>query len=106
MILYLHLATEILFDLLWRWIQYLNRCVVALASEVVEALGDSVPFSLEPILVDLERVRYIGPIPPASLVDLVTGRRSSPRLAAVAETAAAVLRNLRPWWLPRGERHK
>ena len=33
--------------------------------EVVEALGDIAPFSLEPILVDLEGGRYIGLILPA-----------------------------------------
>ena len=36
-----------------------------------------VPFSLEPILVYLERGHYIGPILPASLVDLIIGRRTA-----------------------------
>ena len=44
--------------------------------EVEEALGSSVPFSLKPILVDLERGRYTVSIIPATLADLVTGRRS------------------------------
>ena len=43
--------------------------------EVVEAPRASVPFSLEPILVKLEEGRYISPILPASLADLVAGRR-------------------------------
>ena len=43
--------------------------------EVEEAPGARVPFSLEPILVKLEGGRYIGPILPAALVDLVAGRR-------------------------------
>ena len=43
---------------------------------MVEALGASVPFSLEQILVKLEGGRYIGPILPVSLFDLVTGRWS------------------------------
>ena len=57
--------------------QYLNRCVAASASEVEEAPGASAPFSLEPILVELEGGRYNGPILPASLADLVTGRQPS-----------------------------
>ena len=68
------LDTTLLFDVLRRWSQYLNRCVAASASEVVKSPGDSVPFSLETILVDLEGGRYICPILPASLADLVTGR--------------------------------
>ena len=47
------------------------------AYEVVEAPGDSVPFSLEPILVELERGRYIILILPIYLSDLVKGRRPS-----------------------------
>ena len=49
-----HLATTLLFDVSRRWSQYLNRCVAALASEVVKEPGASVPFYLEPILVELE----------------------------------------------------
>ena len=45
------------------------------ASEVVESPGASVPFYLEPIMVELEGGRYIIPILPASLADLVAGRR-------------------------------
>ena len=56
----------------WRWSQYLNRCVAASDLEVEEAPGSSVPFYLEPILVDLEGGRYIGPILPAALADLVS----------------------------------
>ena len=66
-----HLATTLLFDVSRRWSQYLNRCVAALASEVVKEPGASVPFYLEPILVELEGGRYIGPTLPASLADLV-----------------------------------
>ena len=42
---------------------------------MVELPGDRVPFSLETILVDLEGGRYIGPILPVSLANLLTGRR-------------------------------
>ena len=42
-----------------------------------EAPGDRVPFSLEPILVEMEGRRYTGPILPASLADLITGRQSA-----------------------------
>ena len=41
-----HLATTLLFDVLRRWSQYLNRCVAASDSKVVEAPGGRVPFSL------------------------------------------------------------
>ena len=77
MILSPNLATELLFDVLWWCRQYLNRFVAALNSEVVEAPWGSIPFSLEPILVNLKEGRYIGPILPVSLFDLVTGRRPS-----------------------------
>ena len=70
-----HLATTLLFDLLRRLSHYLNRCVAELASEVEEAPGASIPFSLEPIMVELEGGRYIVPILPASLANLVAGRR-------------------------------
>ena len=56
-------------------VQYLNRCVAASASEVEKAPGASVPFYLEQTLVDLEGGRYIGPILPAALADLVSGSR-------------------------------
>ena len=49
--------------------------MAASASEVEEAPRASVPFSLEPILVYLEGGRYIGPILPASLADLIVRRR-------------------------------
>ena len=49
-----HLAITLLFDVLRRWSQYLNRHVAALALEVEKALGASVPFSLKPILINLE----------------------------------------------------
>ena len=48
-----HLATTLIFDVSRRWIQYLNRCVAASASEVAEALRSSVPFSVKLVLVDL-----------------------------------------------------
>ena len=55
-----HLATTLLFDVSRRWSQYLNRCVAASASEVEEAPGASDPFSLKPILVELEGGSYIA----------------------------------------------
>ena len=53
--------------------------MAASASKVVEVPGDRVPFSLEIILVDMEGGRYIGPILPVSLADLLTGRRLAGR---------------------------
>ena len=43
--------------------------------KVEEAPGGSIPFSLEPILVELEGGRYTIPILSASLADLTTGRQ-------------------------------
>ena len=51
--------------------------MAASASDVVEAPGASVPFSLEPIMVDMEGGRYFGPILPTSMVNIVAGRRSA-----------------------------
>ena len=72
-----HLAPPLLNDVSQRWSQYINRCVAALASEVVEAPGASIPFSLEPIMVVLEEGRYVGPILPGPLADLLAGRRAA-----------------------------
>ena len=60
------LAMPLLYNVSRRWRHYLNRCAAASASEVVEAPGGSVPFFLEPMMVDLELGRYTGPtLPPA-----------------------------------------
>ena len=73
-----HLATTLIYYLSRRWRQYLNRCVVASDSKVVEALGGgSAPFSFKSMQVDLEVGRYIGPILPVSLDDLVAGKWSA-----------------------------
>ena len=67
-----YLATTLMYNVSRRWIQYLNRYMDASALEVVEAPGDSVPFSLKPILVDLEGGRYVVPILPRPLEELLT----------------------------------
>ena len=74
-----HIATTLIYDVLQRWSQYLNRCVAASASKEVEAPGASVPLSLKSILFKLEGGCYIGPILPVSLADLVSGRQSAGR---------------------------
>ena len=53
--------------------------MAALASELVEALGASVVFSLEQIRVDEVVGRYIGPILPISLERLVVWAVSGQR---------------------------
>ena len=63
--------------MLQRWSQYLNMCMPASSSELLEAPGASIPFSFELILVDLEGGRYAGPILPGSLEDLLAGRRAA-----------------------------
>ena len=70
MISSLHLATTLIFDVSWWWSLYLNRCVAELASESLDAPGCHTPLSIEPILAEPEGIRYMGPILPASLVEL------------------------------------
>ena len=45
----------------------------ASASEALEAPGSNSLFLLETILVKMEGGRYLGPIPPIHLADLVSG---------------------------------
>ena len=66
------------------------------ASQVVEAPGSSVHFSLEPILVELERGCYIGLIPPVSMANLVAGRRSAVRCAPKSDGGGRNNRNKKP----------
>ena len=70
-----HLATTLLYDVLQRWPLYLNMRMTALSSEDVGAPRATVPFLVEPILLDLEGGRYVGLLIPANLVDLVSMRR-------------------------------
>ena len=72
-----HLATTLLFYVSRPCSQYLNRCVATSDLVVVEAQGVISPFYLEPILVKMEGGRYLNPILPVSMADLVVGRRSS-----------------------------
>ena len=67
-----HLATTVLFYMLRRWILYLNRCAAASASESLGATGCWVPFSLEPIMDELEGGQYSGPILSIALGYLVS----------------------------------
>ena len=46
-------------------------------SEVVEDLGSSIPFYIEPILIELYRGHHIVPILPISMAELHPGRRSA-----------------------------
>ena len=72
-----HLDMTLLFNISRRWSLYLNRCVAASVSESLDAPRCHVPFLLEPILSDLEGKKYVRPICPTDLRDLVT--RSSGR---------------------------
>ena len=72
-----YLSMELLYDMPRQRSQCLNRCMAASSSKVAEVPGASDPFSLELILVDLEGGRYIDPILPILLADLVVGRRSA-----------------------------
>ena len=75
-----HLSTTLLFGVSRRWSQYLNRCVEALAFEVVEAPGGSVSFSLEPTLVNMEGGGLHWTNPPS-----LTGRPCRSRAASRRE---------------------
>ena len=72
-----HLATTLIYNRPRKWITYLNRCVVASSLEDVEAPSETVPFSLEPILLEMESGRYVVPLLPATLVEMVSGGRGS-----------------------------
>ena len=83
---------KLLYDVLRRCILYLNRCVAASSAAVVGARRDSVPFSLKPILVNMEGGRYVGPILPGPLMELLTGRQATcdrPQAAAAAVSVVA-----------------
>ena len=67
-----HLATTLLFNVMWRWSLYLNRSVAASALESLDALGCQVLFLIKPILAELEGGRYVGLILPMSLRYLVS----------------------------------
>ena len=54
MISYSHLSTIIMYDVFLWWSLYLNMCVDALVLEALEYLEVNAPFSIDPILVDLE----------------------------------------------------
>ena len=54
MISSLHLTTTLLFGASRRWSLYLDMCVAVSALESLDAPGCCVPFSLEPILAELE----------------------------------------------------
>ena len=70
-----HLATTFPYNVSRCWSLYLNSCVKASSSKGVGAAGATVPFSLEPILLELEVGRYVGPLLPLPLEELVSGRR-------------------------------
>ena len=54
-----HLDTKLLYYVSRRWSLYLIRRVDALVSEVLEAPGANIPFTLEPILLELEGECYV-----------------------------------------------
>ena len=76
---YPHLPMTLPFGVLRRWSLYLNRCTDALALKSLDAPGCHVPFLLEPILEDLEGGKYVIPILPISLAEILqkTGGRGS-----------------------------
>ena len=71
-----HLATTLLFNVSRQWSLYLNRCVDASALESLDSPGCQVPFSLDPILAELEGGQYVRLILPMTLGDRVSGASS------------------------------
>ena len=69
---YSYLSMTVIYDVLRLWSFYLNRCMAASDSKALEALGANAPFLLEPILIDIEGARYVGPILTGPLEDLLT----------------------------------
>ena len=72
-----HLATALIYGVLRWWSLYLNRCVDVLASEALKEPGANTPFSLEPIMVDLDGGRKVVLILSVPLVDILAGRRTA-----------------------------
>ena len=68
-----HLVTTLLYDVSQQCNLYLNRCVAVLALEALEAPGATVPFTLDPILLEMEGKHYISPLPTWHLTDLLAG---------------------------------
>ena len=62
-----HLATTLLYDVSHQWSLCLNRCITLSSSEDVGAAGATMPFSLEPIFLELEGGRYVEPLLPLTL---------------------------------------
>ena len=69
-----HVFTTLLYNVSWWWSLYLTSCVATLASEALVAPGSSVPFLIEPTLVDIDGGRYVGPIFLVPLADLLPGQ--------------------------------
>ena len=69
-----HLGTTLLYDVSRWWSLYLNRCVTESSLEDVGQSVATVPFLLDPILLDMEGGWYAVRLLPDPLVDLVSGR--------------------------------
>ena len=65
--------------------------LAALESEVVEAPGASVSFSIKQILVELEGGHYVGPTLPGPLAYLLVGRWATGVAAAVVDGAGVLV---------------
>ena len=59
-----HLETMIIFGVSHWFLHYLNWYVVAMALEYLAAPNYAVPFSLDPVLQEMEVGRYFDPTPP------------------------------------------
>ena len=97
-----YLVMKIIYNMLWRWSLYLNRCVAASASDTLEAPEDNTPFLLEPILVELERGSSMGPILPSPLVNHLTGCRPDGRGGSGGDISVSVELNSKRFGASRG----
>ena len=55
----------------------MKYCMIASSSKDVGAIGATVPFSVELILIELEGRRYVGPLLSVIMTYLVSGRRGN-----------------------------
>ena len=72
-----HISITLMFDVSRQWILYLKRYMDASSSYELGAPRVMVPFTLEPILLELEGGIYMGSILPVDLAELVSGQCST-----------------------------
>ena len=67
-----HLSTTLLYDVSKMWSMHLNICVSASSLEDVGVPGEMGTLSIYPILLDLDSGRYMEPLLPDTMSELVS----------------------------------